>query len=432
MKRISRAALYCVFCLGTMSLQAQEPLVLSLDSAITYAIDHNRTLIGSRLAVDKSTEKIRETVAQGLPQVSASMDYTNYLGAEASLEMAPGQSISIEFNPTSSFKASVTQLVFNGSYYVGVQLSKLAKTITEQSYRKDELNVREQTIQAYYTVLVTEKLLNIIKANKENALTMFEKTTNLANAGIVEQTDPKKLSIMVSTVDNAIKSTERQLELGYNLLRLQLGLESGQDIQLSSSLDELAEKCTLYGASDKKFDIGNNMDFKLISMQGDIAKKQIELKQSSYLPTLAAYYSRTQKIQTAKFDMTPNNVLGLSLNVPIFSSGQRKAQVSQARIDLDINKNTQALLTQQLTLQEKQLRFNYNNLLEQYRNQQRNVEIAKEVLEKMKLKYQQGVISSLELTSANNDYLTAESNHAGTLLQLLNAELALRKINNNL
>ncbi len=422
-----------LFCVVAIQSHAQVAIALSLDSAINYAIDHNRTLINSRLAIDKSTEKIRETVAQGLPQVSASMDYTNYLGAEASFSFSEGMPAqTIAFNPTSNFKASVSQLVFNGSYYVGVQLSKLAKTITEQSYQKDELNLKEQTIQAYYAVLVTDKLLNIMKANRENALMMFEKTSNLANAGVVEQTDPKKLSIMVTTIDNAIKSMERQLEMGYNLLRLQLGLESGQEIQLTTNLDELSQKCMLNQAVDQPFDIGKNLDYKLVSMQGDIAAKQILLKESSYLPTLAAYYTRTEKIQKAKFDLTPNNVLGLSLNIPIYSSGLRKAQVSQAKIDLDVSNNTKELLSQQLSMQEKQLRFNYNNLLEQYRNQQKNVLVAKEVLEKMKLKYQQGVISSLELTSANNDYLTAESNSAGNLLQLMNAELALRKINNNL
>jgi outer membrane protein TolC len=147
---------------------------------------------------------------------------------------------------------------------------------------------------------------------------------------------------------------------------------------------------------------------------------------------MAAFYSYTEKLKKPIFDISPKHVLGLTLNIPIFSGGLRSSQLNQARIDYDLSKNTQDLLTEQLTLQERQLRYNYNNLLEQYQSQQTNVEIAKEVLDNMKLKYQQGIISILELTSANNDYLNAESNYTSITLQLLNAEASLRKINSKL
>jgi outer membrane protein TolC len=421
------------FCLAVLSLQAQDPLVLSLDSAVNYAIKHNKTLVNSKYAIDKSTQKIKETIAAGLPQISASMDYNNYLGAQASLTLNPDAPPAIiEFNPTSTARGSISQLIYNGSYFVGIQLSKLAKTITEQSYQKDELNVKEQTIQAYCMILASERILNIIKSNKTNALVIYEKTKNLADAGIIEQTDVKKLSVMVASVDNAMKSVQRQVELGYNLLRLQLGLESDRGIKLSSTLDEIEQQYILHPAVTDPFHIENNMDFKLVTMQGEIAQTNIKLRKSAYLPSVVGFYSRTEKILKPLFDFTPKNVLGLTLNVPILSSGQKLAQLNQAKIDFDININTKELLTQQLTLQERQLRYNYNTLLDQYETQKENVEIAKEVLDKMNLKYQQGIISSLEVTSANNDYLTAESNFTNIILQLLNAEMTLRKINSKL
>jgi outer membrane protein len=433
MKTIFKVIFSTVFCLNVILLQAQKPLVLTLDSAISYAIDHNKTLINSKYEVDKSTQKIRETIALGLPQINASLDYNNYLGAEASLQISPSAPpVVIEFNPTSNFKASVSQLIFNGNYFVGIQLSKLAQAITEQSYQKDELNVKEQTIQAYCIVLASERISNIIKGNKTNAQLIYEKTKNLANAGVIEQTDAKKISIMVASVSNALKSSEREVELGYNLLRLQLGLESDQAVKLSSTLEDIAKQYIIYAPLTDTFNIQNNIDYKLVSMQGEIAKKNINLKKTNYLPSLIAFYSRTEKLKEPLFDISPKNVLGFTLSVPIFSGGQRFAQLNQAKIDYSINKNTKALLTEQLTLQERQIRYNYNTLLEQYVTQKENVEIAKEVLDKMNLKYQQGIVSSLELTSANNDYLTAETTFTSIILQLLNAETTLRKINSKL
>jgi outer membrane protein len=433
MKILYRVVLSTAFCLAAMALQAQDQLVLSLESAVSYAVDHNKTLVNSKYAIDKSSQKLKETIATGLPQVSASIDYNNFLGATASLTLNPeAPPAIIEFNPTSSFKATVSQLVFNGNYLVGVQLAKMARAVTEQSYRKDELNVKEATIQAYCMILASERILGIIRSNKANALTIYEKTKNLADVGMIEQTDAKKLSVMVASVDNAMKSIERQVELGYNLLRFQLGLDPGQAIRLTSSLDDIAARYILQTALTEPFSLQNNIDYKLVSMQGDLALKTIDMRKASYLPTVAAFYSRTDKILKPLFDFTPKNMLGFQLNVPILSGGQRLAQLNQARIDRDISTNTRDLVTQQLTLQERQLRYNYNTLLDQYDMQKANVDIAKEVLDKMNLKYQQGVISSLEVTSANNEYLTSETNFTNTILQLINAELTIRKINSKL
>ena len=433
MRNFCRTFLAGIFCFPLLALYAQDPLVLSLDEAVAFALGHNKSLVSSKLAIDKSEQAIRETIAQGLPQVNATLDYTNFLGAGASIQFNPdAPPVEIEFNPTSNFQLSVNQLVFNGSYWVGLELSKLAKTMTEQNYLRDELNVKEQATQAYYLVLASQRILDIIKENMANAQLIYEKTNNLANAGLIEQTDAKRLAIMVTSVGNAIKSTERQLEMGYNLLRLQLGLEADQAISLSTTLDDIARQFIFPALPADTFNIQNNLDFKLVSMQGNIAQEKIRLRKASYLPSLVAFYSFTGKIKKSAFDVTPNNLVGLNLNIPLFSSGQRWSQLSQAKIDLMVNENNRDLLAQQLSLQEKQLRYNYNNLLEQFMAQKENVEIAKEVLEKMNLKYRQGVVSSLDLTSANNDYLTAESTYAGLLLQLLNAELSLRKINNKL
>jgi len=423
-----------VLFLSVLSLQAQEPMKLSLDSAVNYAIMHNKILINSRYAVDKSSQKIKETISQGLPQVSASVDYTNFLGAEASLQMGPPTAppISIEFNPTSNFKATASQLIFNGNYIVGVQLAKLAKTITEKSYQKDELDVKEQTYQAYYMILAMQRILDKLRGNYKNAQTIYANTKNLAKVGVIEETDAKKLSVMVTSVGNAVKSTERQVELGYNLLRFQLGLPSDQDIKLTTSFDDIANKYDILSKPINTFNIQNNINYQLVSMQGDIAKKSIDMAKASYLPTLVAFYSYTEKIKKPNFDMSPKHVLGLQLDIPIFAGGLRKSQLNQAKIDLDINENTKDLLADQLTLQGKQLSFDFNNLLEQYVSQKENVDISKEVLDQMNLKFQQGIVSSLDVTSANNDYLKAVTDLTGTILKLLNAELDLRKLNNKL
>jgi outer membrane protein TolC len=211
-----------------------------------------------------------------------------------------------------------------------------------------------------------------------------------------------------------------------------LGADAKSEINLTTQLDEVSQQSKFENAIVNPFNIENNIDYNLVLMQGKISKSQISLQKTNYLPTLAAFYSYTEKLLKPKFDMTPKNVVGLNLSIPIFSSGMKKSKVAQAKINLHMAETTSQLVNQQLTIQEKQLRYNLNNMLEQYQNQKMNVDIAKEVFDKMNLKFQQGIVSSLELTSANNNYLSAESSYVDILFQLLDAELALRKLNGNL
>ena len=419
MKRIIKILIIGFLIIGFVPVQAQDTLVLSLDNAISYAIEHNKTLVNSKYAIDKSVQKYKETLGQGLPQADASLDYSNFLGATASLEMNPNAPpVIIDFNPTSNFKAGVNQLLFSGNYIVALKLAKLSEKIMQESYQKDELNVKEQTIQSYFTILASEQILEKLKENKKNAQTIYKQTSNMAKAGLIEQTDADKLAVMVTSVNNAVKSAERNLELAYNLLRFNLGLASNQPVRLANTLKDVEKYLRIDAASP--FNIQNNVDYRLLTIQGEMAEKTIDMAKANYLPTLVGFYSYTKKIKKPKFDMSPEHMLGLKLSIPIFSGGQRKSKLNQAKIDYNINKNT------------KELRYNYNNLVEQYLSQKENVKIAKNVLDQMNLKFKQGIVSSLDLTSANNDYLKAEIDFVTTKMKLLSAELALRKMNNNL
>jgi outer membrane protein len=130
--------------------------------------------------------------------------------------------------------------------------------------------------------------------------------------------------------------------------------------------------------------------------------------------------------------MTPPNLIGLQMSIPIFSSGMRKAKLDQAKIEYKTTLNNKGLLIDQLMILEKQYRFNLNTTIEQYESQKNNVEVSKRVFNNINLKYQQGLVSSLDLTTANNNYLQAETNYISSLMQLLNAQLALDKLLNRL
>ncbi len=408
----------------------QNPMELSLDNARHYAIEHNKNLVNAGLAVDEAGQRLRETVAQGLPQVNATVDYNNFFGSTASLGAFPGMEIT--FNPTSNASLTVGQLLFNASYIVGVQTARLFRDVTEVSMERTELEIISQVMQAYYLVLVSEQSQNILEANLENMRDLLAKTRALVAAGVAEELDYDQLSVQATMIENGLKAAERQVELSYNMLRLQLGLDAAIDLALTDDLDYLVERSDFQRSLLTGFRMDENIDYRLMELQTSIAEKQVDLERAAFLPTVTGFYNYTEKLLKPEFDITPKHVIGFNVNIPIFSSGMRQARVNQARINLESVENQRELLTEQLSIQERQLRYNLNNALEQFESQKRNVEVAQRVYRNMRTKFEHGVASSLDLTTANNNYLQAENSYIASLMQLLQAQVEMDKLLNSI
>ena len=371
---------------------------------------------------------MREAIANGLPQLSAAVDYSNALGAKISIRFAEGMPPSeIDIKPQSNFNLNLTQLIFSGNYIVGVQTAKLYQSMADISKEKSELDVVAQVTDAYQLVLISEELLRLLEQNQANLEGLYEKTAALETFGIIEKTDVDQLSVQVNTLKNAVKSSERQLELATNMLRLVLGVPVDTQLELTDRLERMLSEAETLPLAES-FKVEEQVDFRLLNQQELVSRKMIDMQRANALPTISGYYRYTYKLLKPDFDMTPANMVGLQMNIPLFSSGVRMAQVKQARIDLETTQNNKSLLSDQLRIQEKQLRFNYNNALETYLNQKNNVEVSRRVYASLKLKYEQGIISGLDLITADNNYLRAETDYISAMMQVLQSGVQLQKL----
>ena len=156
------------------------------------------------------------------------------------------------------------------------------------------------------------------------------------------------------------------------------------------------------------------------------------LEQWNYAPTINGFYNYNAKILTTDFDMNPNHMVGLTMGVPIFSSGMRKARVDQAKIDYNIAQVNRDIMEDQLLLQEKQYKYNLQSSLDNFFLQQENVEVAQRVYDSYRRKFEQGMANSLDLTNANSNYLDAENNYMTAIMEVMNAKLQLDKLMNTL
>jgi outer membrane protein TolC len=216
------------------------------------------------------------------------------------------------------------------------------------------------------------------------------------------------------------------------MLRFQLGVESEVELRLTDGLESLFRQMEPEKAITMPFSIENNVTYQIMKTQEEINRKLMSLEKWNYAPTISGFYNYNAKILTTGFDMNPNNLAGLTMAVPIFSSGMRKARVDQARIDYDMAQLNRSILEDQLKLQEKQIKYNLQSSLENFRTQRENVEVAQSVYDSYRRKYEQGMATSLELTQANTNYLDAESNYISAVMDVMNAKLQLDKLLNTL
>ncbi len=407
---------------------AQEKLSLDLEAAKEHALNYNRTIKNSGLAIDRSQEELWAAIAAGLPQVNATVDYSNALGAEISIqfdENAPASKIPIK--PTSNLNLQVGQLIFNGGYIVGIQTAKLAQKISEKNLVKTEQDVLSQVIESYYLVLISEESLKILETNVENLNEVYRKTEPLVRVGMIEQVELDQLSVQVSSLTNSVRSAERQYETTKNLLRVQLGVTADTELELTQSLTDFLSENLLEGI-DHSFVPQQNLDFQILELQEKVTEKQITMQKTNYLPSISGFYNYTKKILKPAFDTSPKHMVGLQMDIPIFSSGERRAKVNQAKIDLETMQNNKVLMEEQLDIQFKQLQFDLTSAIESYQVQQKNVEVSRDVYQNLRRKYEQGMISGIELTTANNNYLQSESQYLNAMLAVLQAQNALNTL----
>ncbi len=415
---------------------------LSLKEAQEYAIQNNKLVISSRLDLSSSKIALWETASNLLPQVSASASFTDNLKLMTTLLPGdffgkPGELVPVtfgsQFNSGATVQASL--LLFNAPLYIGIETSKLARTLSEESVTKSELDTKESVTLAYYLILISEKSLTILDANIENLKETLKSTRSMYQAGMAEMTDIDQMVTNVTDVENARSSMQRTIELNYNMLRFQLGLSAESTISLTETLETLIAEINVEALLLTEFDHRQNIDYKLTEGEEKMSLLALKSQKTAVLPSLSGFYTYGTNGMGDKIGQLrwfPNSMTGLQLNIPIFASGQRYSSIRKAQVNLEKAKNAKEMVKDQLLLQEKQLRYNLVNANLQYKSQKDNIEVSQRVYTSMENKFKQGMASSLELTQTNSLYLQAENNYITSLLNLLQTKLALDKLLNNL
>jgi outer membrane protein len=441
-REILTVLLVALFTGGIIKAQESKgELKLSLKEAQEYAIQNNKQMITSRMEVEASKVAVWEAISNALPQVDATGSVTDNLKLMTTLlpDFIGGTDKKIpvkfgsQFNSGATIQASL--LLFSAPLYIGIESAKLANKLSEKSLVKTELETKESVAMAYFLILVSERSLEIINGNISNLNETLKATKAMYAAGMAESTDVDQMVSNVTMAENSKSTLQRNIELNYNLLRFQLGVAPESKLTLKESLETLTAGINVDALLSQQFDHKQNIDYLLLADREKLYSLSLKSYKASVLPTLAGFYSygvngMGDKLSSQQWFQ--NSMTGLQISIPIFASGQRYSQIKKAQIYLNQATVTKDMVTEQLLLQEKQLRYNLVSANLQYKSQKDNIEVSKRVYASTENKYKQGMASSLELTQANTLYLQAENNYVSALMNLLQTKLALDKLLNNI
>ncbi len=410
---------------------------LSLEDAKNYAIEHNYQNKNAAIDKDISKKQQWEYLAIGFPQLNATAEYKNMLNLPTSLlpgEIVgrPGEYIPVQFGQqhNASWGVTATQLIFSGQYLVGVEAAKILTELASQTYTKSTLSIEETVTKSYYLVLIAEeskKILEETKANFENLLKEIEESHRL---GFVEDIDVDQLRLTKQNNDNTIISIDNQIELAYRLLKYQLGIDYNDKIILTDSLDRFTKNIDDPYLLGEQLELNKNIDYQIMQSQEGLKLSELKNEKSQYLPQISGFLSYSQSAYDNNFSQLfstwyTTNIIGIQINIPIFSSGMRNAKVQQAKMELEKVKNSKAELEQGLNLQVEQLRSNYINAKLKFENEKWNMELSKKINNKTEKKYKQGMASANDLMLTQNQYLMALNNYYQAMSQLLSVSTEL-------
>ncbi|MBQ5481513.1 MAG: TolC family protein, partial [Bacteroidales bacterium] len=399
----------------------------SLAEAQQYAVEHNRTLANASLDVQKAQAVKWQRIAAMLPQVSASSSYSNSLGYK--MDLGP---MKISMTPYMTFNISTT-VSLSGAQIVSLGIADISRRMADITQEKTERQISDQVETLYFSALVTEETLRLLHENLASMQKLHAITQNSVDVGVAEQTDADQLQVQVATMESTIKTTERSLEMVYNSLRLQLCLEEGVEIVLTQGIDDLLNMQTTSDLLAAEFDIDDNYDYKLLKESTELARKQIALTGWTTGPTLSVYHqfnARHNFSNEATMNMTPPNMLGAQLNIPLFAFGKNYAAIKDARLAYKKQLNTLEDTELSLNVQHSQLLYNLRSAIEKYEIQKQNVAVAKRVFDNIAKKYEFGVASSLDVTNSGTNLIAAQSSYVQSLLEIVNAQISLEQLLN--
>jgi len=442
-----RHILFTVFLFGcSLSFAQEQSKSFSLQEAIDFALENNRTAKNATRDIEAAKQQKWETTATGLPQLDANINYQNFLKQQVTvipsevLGGTPGEFSEVIFGTqqSSSATATLSQLLFDGSYLVGLQSAKVFLEISENAKIKTELEVRRAVINSYGNVLIAEESLAILEKNIEVLNKNLFEVTKIYENGLEEQESVEQLQITLSNVQSNLNNIKRLKEIAYQMFNITLGIEYDDSVILLDDLESLTLKNIGLELLTESNEVNETIDYKIAENDKRSKELLLKLERSKALPKLDAFLNGSYTSFNDEFDFFNSDnkwfgasLFGLNLNIPIFSSGKRSAATQRANINLEKAKDDLTETEQRLKLQVASAKSDFKFAIEDYDNKKQNLNLAERIEVKNQTKFFEGIASSFDLRQAQTQLYTAQKELLQAMLDVINSKAELETVLNS-
>ena len=433
--------------------QESEVKTFTLEQCVKYALDNSYSTANAKIDEQIAAAKVRETIGIGLPQVTGSAGIThnqklsrffttyNPNGGFIDLSGVPGIQAGnvvaaqnfFQLKSSGMASLSINQIIFNGSYLVGLQAANAYKELSVKTTDQTNEQVIEQVTKAYYSVLVNRERMKLFDSNINRVDSLLITTRALNENGFAESIDVDRIQVTLNNLKTEKSKFERLQQLSIELLKFQMNYPLGESIEVVGELNEETIDVDLDGYL-ADWDYKSRPDYQVLETNWKLQNLNIKNNYAAALPSLSANanlgYS-TQSPDIAGLFKTNSGIsddgsigpdkwysfssFGLNLNIPLFSGLQRTYRVQQEKLKLRKIENGFKSLEKGIDLEIKQATINYQNSMEALKSQKQNMDLAENVARVTKIKYEQGVGSNLEVVDAESALKEAQVNYYNAL-----------------
>lgn len=436
----------------------QDEMNLSLDDCISYALENNEQLAIAKLENDIAVTQINETLARGLPQVDGNIGVTKNFTIQTSFiqdfispavygvlidesllpngtEVPAPQTFPAAFGTEYSSQAGISarQLIFDGSFFVGLQAARTVKLLSERQQKQTEVEIVENVSKAFYLVLISQENLEFVGRNFATIDTLYNETLAMYENGFAEKIDVSRLKIQHNNLRTSLQNNTELLITSLNLLKFQMGMPLDTRLTLNGNLTD----ATLTSVEETSPDaFKDRPEYNVLQTNKDLIGLNIKNFKSQYIPNIYANFNYGWTAGTNSFgDLTTfDNTtwfkysnLGVSLSIPIFDGLSKRANIQRNKIQMEQVELSMSQFQNNVSREITEARINVQNARRNVEVQNENVSLAQDVYDITKIKYQEGVGSNLEVVEANTSLKEAQTNYLNALYEAITSQIELKK-----
>lgn len=421
---------------------AQETLSFSLAEAQDYAIKNSPIIKNANTDISIYKQKVKEITALGLPQINVEASFNHFLNIPTTVIPASAfnpfagadEIMAVQFGTKyqTSAGATLTQLIFDGSYLVGIKSTNALMTLQLQLEQKAQVDLKAEVMKSYYTAAISDENIKTLESTLQNLEKLKNEISSINKEGFNEKQDVEQLDLTVETMRNNLSRAQNIRKMTYNLLKLQMGIDVSKEITLTENIEQLNSTFNPSDYTSKEFAPSKLADYQILQSQVKISEFSMKNEKMKYYPSFAAFLTHSYNLPSNNLEFFnrrwyPTSIWGLKLNIPVFSSGMRKSKVSQAKLNLEKTITNLGNVENALKMQSQNAQYSFNFSIENLATMKKSLELADRIQQKTLIKYKEGVATSLELNQVQTQYLTAQANYINGLYNVLTSKVEMDK-----